>query len=143
MSKKPVGVSAIAAMKGGKLLMGRRRDDEKWCCPGGHIEEGESPHAAAHRELGEETGLKADWMRHLDSKAVKDGTIHVHAFHADVAGEPSNEADPDAEFSEFRWVDPKAMPQEVLRNLHNNPDVVLDALGAAGKPWAAFDSEAA
>lgn len=142
--KKPVGVAAIAALKDGKLLMGKRRDDEKWCCPGGHIEPGEDPTAAAHRELEEETGLTAvGMMRPLDRKAVKDGEIHVHAFQADVDGEPSNEADPDAEFSEFRWVDPDAMPADVMRNLHNNPDVVLDALDARGSPWASFNAEAA
>lgn len=142
-AKKPVGVAAIAALKDGKLLMGKRRDDESWCCPGGHIEPGESPTAAAHRELAEETGLSSDWMRPLDRQAVKDGTIHVHAFQADVDGEPTNDGDPDAEFSEFRWVDPAEMPRDVMENLHNEPDVVLEALGARGTPWASFDSETA
>lgn len=137
--KKPVGVAAVAALKGGKLLMGKRRDDESWCCPGGHIEQNEDPHDAAHRELGEETGLSAvGMMRHLDSKAVKNGEIHVHAFQAEVDGEPSNHMDPDAEFSEFLWVDPNAIPHEVMSNLHNEPDVVLDALGAGGAPWGRF-----
>ncbi len=28
------------------------------------------------------------------------------------------------------------MPTEVMRNLHSSPDVVLEALGARGKPWS-------
>lgn len=141
--KKPTQVSAVAAFKDGKLLMGRRADDGSWCCPGGHVEPNEHPHAAAHRELDEETGLSADWLRPLGSKTVKDGEVHVHAFHGEVKGEPSNHKDPDAEFTEFRWLEPHAMPDEVMKNLHNEPDVVLDAIGARGTPWARFGGEAA
>lgn len=141
MKKKPTGVAAVAAFRDGKFLMGKRNDDGKWCCPGGHMEAGESPNAAAARELMEEAGLSPIGMlRPLDRKAVKNGEIHVHAFEADVDGEPSNESDPDDEFSEFRWVDPAAMPDDVMRNLHNEPDVVLVALDARGRPWAPFDA---
>lgn len=141
---KPVGVAAIAALNpDGQLLMGKRADDERWCCPGGHLEPGENPLAAAHRELEEESGLTTDAMEPIGSQAVKDGEVHVYAFRAQVDGEPSNEKDPDAEFTEFRWVEPGAMPQEILRNLHNEPDVVLEALGAGGQAWASFDEEAA
>ena len=34
-----------------------------WSCPGGHVEQGESPVAAARRELFEETGLTASPQR--------------------------------------------------------------------------------
>ena len=136
-------VVKVAAMRDGKFLMGKRHDDEKWCCPGGHVESGESPDAAAMRELQEETGLEVNGMlRPLDRKAVKNGEILVHAFKADVDGEPRHEFDPDEEFSEVRWVDPDAVPTEILRNLHSDPDVVLEALGAGGSPWSGFDSEA-
>lgn len=139
--KKPTGVAAVAALKNGKLLMGKRADDGSWCCPGGHMEPGESPHEAARRELHEETGIKVDLLRPLDRKKVKDGEIEVHAFHGDVDGEPTNENDPDAEFTEFRWVDPKALPRDIIRNLHNEPDVVLAAIGAGGKAWEGFGGE--
>lgn len=141
--KKPKGVACVAAFKAGKLLMGKRADDDSWCCPGGHMEPGESPHAAAVRELAEETGLTpAGMMRPLDRKSVKNGEVHVHAFRADVDGEPNGENDPDAEFTEYRWVDPGAMPNDVMRNLHSEPDVVLEALGASGSQWASMDPEA-
>lgn len=124
----PTHVAAIAALRGGMLLMGKRRDSSKWCCPGGHLEDGEKPAAAAHRELHEETGLKVSpsAMRHHSTTPVKDGSVHVHAFRAFVgSGEPTNEKDPDKEFSEFKWVDPKDLPSDVKGNLHNKPDVVL------------------
>lgn len=49
----------------GRLLM-QHRDGKapvspnKWCCPGGGIEPGETAEEAAHRELWEETGLRVD-----------------------------------------------------------------------------------
>lgn len=138
-------VAAVAPFdRHGRLLMGRRADDGSWCCPGGHVESGEDPHDAAHRELAEETGLKAlGMMRPLDRRAVKNGEIHVHAFRADVDGEPDGADDPDAEFTEYRWVDHRALPSDIVRNLHNEPDVVLTAIGARGTPWARMDERAA
>lgn len=43
-----------------KILLIRRRDNGKWALPGGFIDPGEHPHAAARRELSEETGLILD-----------------------------------------------------------------------------------
>ena len=140
----PTHVSAVAALRGGKLLMGKRRDNGKWCAPGGHVEKGEHPLDAAHRELREETGFKVspEAMKFHGTTPVKDGSIHVHAHRAFVgAGEPDNSGDPDKEFSEFRWVDPNRLPDDVHHNLHNKPDVILDMLRPKPpkSPYRAFD----
>ncbi|GAB3090273.1 hypothetical protein GCM10027186_59750 [Micromonospora schwarzwaldensis] len=37
-----------------------RVDPYRWCLPGGNVDPGEDPLAAAHRELLEETGLKVE-----------------------------------------------------------------------------------
>lgn len=58
----PLFVLLAVADAGGRLLM-QERDEHapysphRWCLPGGGIETGETPHAAAVRELAEETGL--------------------------------------------------------------------------------------
>ena len=120
---KPETVASVAVFRDGKLLMGQRRDDGKWCCPGGHLEGDEKPEAGAAREVTEETGLRARGLKKLGSKRVKNGEILVHSFRAEAEGEPNGDGDPDAEFTEFRWVDPQKLPPEISRALHNNPDV--------------------
>lgn len=119
-------VAKVAAFKGGKMLMGRRRDDKKWCFPGGHLDAGERATDAARRELAEETGLEASALEHLASKDVKGGKVKVHAFRAEVSDEPDAGEDPDGEFLEFQWVDPAAVPADIRDNLHSKPDLLLD-----------------
>lgn len=48
----------IASRHQGQWLMVKHRARETWEIPGGHIEMGESPDAAALRELYEETGAQ-------------------------------------------------------------------------------------
>lgn len=56
------------------LLMVERSDGHGWAVPGGYVEPGEDPAAAAVRELEEETGLRldgADWQV-LPARGVPD-----------------------------------------------------------------------
>ena len=50
-------VAIVVRDTGGRLLLVRDRATGDWGIPAGAIEPGESPEAAARRELGEETGL--------------------------------------------------------------------------------------
>jgi ADP-ribose pyrophosphatase YjhB (NUDIX family) len=53
-----VGCSAIVFDSAGtKLLLQRRRDNDRWCLPGGHMEPGESAEETCVREVEEEMGL--------------------------------------------------------------------------------------
>lgn len=132
-------VAKIAAFKDGRMLMGQRRDDGKWCFPGGHLDTGETPMRAAHRELKEETGLEPLAMESLGTQKPKAG-VTVHAFRTEVDEEPHAGDDPDAEFSKFEWVDPNKVPSEIADNLHSDPDSLLELLEArtAGPRWSAL-----
>jgi len=66
-------------------------DPEKWGFPGGGIEEGEDPEAAAHRELAEETGVSVEGdLRLFDVFSVfheHSGThddMYLFTFRADL-----------------------------------------------------------
>jgi ADP-ribose pyrophosphatase YjhB (NUDIX family) len=52
--------SAIVVDDQGRLLLHRRRDNDKWALPGGKMELGESVAGCAIREVKEETGLEAE-----------------------------------------------------------------------------------
>lgn len=99
-----VGPDASAALIGridrkGRLL---------WSLPKGHLEEGESPEAAAVREVAEETGIRGEVLAPLgsiDFWFVADGhrvhkTVH-HYLLVRVGGELSDE---DIEVAEVAWV---------------------------------------
>jgi 8-oxo-dGTP pyrophosphatase MutT (NUDIX family) len=91
-------------------LIGRidRRGRLLWSLPKGHLEAGESPEAAAIREVAEETGITGEVVAPLgsiDFWFVADGhrvhkTVH-HYLLVQVGGELS---DADIEVSEVAWV---------------------------------------
>jgi len=107
---KKISVVAIASPEHeGLYLFGRRRDNRKITLPGGHANEGETPEAAAKRELLEETGLEgANFKALIDDQFETDhGQIHVHLYTCDIdQGKINTKDDPDSEFTEMMWVDP-------------------------------------
>ena len=64
-----IGYVAIQSKYQGKWVLSFHRDRQRWECPGGHVEPGEKPVAAAVREVEEESGLlvPADSLQHMAS----------------------------------------------------------------------------
>lgn len=126
----PTKVASIAVFNAdGALLFGRRRDNGKWTLPGGHFEDGETPYAAAQRELKEETGLEC-MMDSLGSETIRDGKLEVHAFVGMCDDEEAcSDLDPDDECDEWKWVDVEdGLPESIASALHSPYNVTLRLL---------------
>lgn len=81
-------VAILVMQDDGKILgLSRGSDMNDWNLPGGKVEEGELPEAAAFRELREETGLEAETM--IPVFGAQDGDFFVTTFVAfGVLGTP-------------------------------------------------------
>jgi putative (di)nucleoside polyphosphate hydrolase len=103
----------------GQVLLLRRADHpEAWQLPQGGLEPGETPAAAAWRELGEETGLSAadaeldtvmdHWLGYelpKQMRSAKTGRGQVQLWHIFRLTGPDVTVKPGPEFTESRWAD--------------------------------------
>ncbi|MEL5258408.1 NUDIX hydrolase [Serratia nevei] len=65
--------AGILFKSAGKVFLVKRGDDGSWAVPGGKLEEGETPEAAARREVSEECGV--DYAAPLTPHALIDGYV--------------------------------------------------------------------
>ena len=78
-----------------------------WEVPAGRLDRGEAPEACAHRELQEETGMRAATMELLTTiyttPGFTDEQIHLFVAHGLEAGAHQREADEFMELHTLRW----------------------------------------
>lgn len=121
--RKPIASIVVAQDNLGRILWGQRRKTGKYTLPAGHIQEGETPEQAAHRELYEEAGLKTDNLRYFGSGNSPEGPVCV--YRCSVAGTPSTQFDPDREIANWEWHDcSNGPPSHITANLAHNPCLV-------------------
>jgi 8-oxo-dGTP diphosphatase len=108
----------ICVWRDGKLLAVNNRKWGKYSCPGGKIEEGEEPEAAAARELLEETGCKALTLKRIAGnthKPMKHDPANVTwfclAFEATIGDQEPKEAE---EGTKPFWTTPEDLKETSL-----------------------------
>jgi putative (di)nucleoside polyphosphate hydrolase len=129
------GVGVMLLNRDGKVFVGARIDntDEAWQMPQGGIDEGEKPWATALRELEEETGipprlveriskcperLKYDLPPELQGKLWggkwkgQDQDWYLARFLG--SDDDINIATDHPEFREWRWIDPRQLPDLIV-----------------------------
>ena len=121
----------------GKVFVGQRidaKEGDRWQMPQGGIDEGEDLHAAAYRELAEETGvsealasiiattreellydLPDDLLGKLWGGQYRGQRQHwvLMRFTGEDADVRLDAHDP-AEFFEWKWLDPEALPEMIV-----------------------------
>lgn len=109
----------VVTFDGDHLVLCRHRERSTWETPGGHIEAGETPAAAAQRELFEETGIEASSLTPIADYRVNTTTGQVFVAEAG----PWHDL-PSFEMAETRRV------RELPPNL-TYPDIAPALVGAA------------
>ena len=112
----------------GRILLGLCEDFEVWGLPGGHIEAGETPEQAAHREVGEELGIEIEIERMVGRYVRLGGRqdVESYAFAAHVSkGEPVPD---EVETLKVAWFEVSNLPPLML--WWNKPPIFDAVTGA-------------
>lgn len=121
MERPKVGIGVIVVRDGGLLLRKRigKHAHGTWSCPGGHLENGETPEECAIRETLEETGLPMESARvvALTNDLFPDGGHYVTIWlKADGVSDGEVILDP-TEASEYGWFPQDALPSPLFPSL--------------------------
>ena len=109
--ENPRATAGLLALRGGRVLLGRRRAEVtgagRWAGPSGHAEPGEAPEETAARELFEETGVRAVPERLVGLFWDRE---HFEVVYAGPTVDHDATASHRPEFSEVEWFDRASMP---------------------------------
>ncbi|MCP3952185.1 MAG: NUDIX domain-containing protein [Desulfobacterales bacterium] len=125
MIQRPLIGIGVIIRRDGKILLGKRRNAHgagSWCCPGGHLEYGESFAACARREVREETGLEIENIRcgtFTNDLFVEEDKHYVTLFMlADCPRGNPRVREPE-KCERWAWFSEKALPRPLFLPLKN------------------------
>ncbi|GAA1835448.1 NUDIX hydrolase [Pseudonocardia ailaonensis] len=117
LPRPAVGVGVVLTRPDGTVLVGHRvtaGESPSWCLPGGHLEGGETPVAAAVRETAEEAGLRVAGTRVLAVCVRTAGSNVTFAVHAEVGADARPEVLEPHAMDEWRWCRPDDLPEPLF-----------------------------
>lgn len=134
-----VTASAIVVGPRGTVLHLHKRIG-RWLQPGGHVEPGEDPAAAARREAEEETGIPADHppggpqLVHVDAHDAARGHVHLDLRYLltapDVDPRPGPGESPHARW--YPWAEAEAVADDALAGALRRARAVAQTLYPGG-----------
>ena len=134
MNQRPyIGIGVII-IRNGKILLGKRRNAHgagSWCCPGGHLEYGESFETCARREVMEETGLEIMNIRKgtfTNDRFEKEDRHYVTLFMLADCPEGTPAVREPEKCERWDWFSKTALPRPLflpLQNLINSGDALF------------------
>jgi ADP-ribose pyrophosphatase YjhB (NUDIX family) len=143
----PVVAVGAAVCRGGQVLVVKRGQEPalgRWVIPGGRVELGESPEAAAHREIREECGLEirlgpvAAVVNRVDRDDA--GRVRYHFVIIDYLAEYlAGELRPGSDAADARWVDPGLLTD--LRITGLSADLLRQSIAWRDRPLSAEPRE--
>lgn len=116
------GVSLIATLNDGQIVLVRRQDNGCWSLPGGMVDWGEDIATTIQRELLEETGLELVEIGRLVgvySSPHRDPRLHSICIAVAVTVQGEMQIQDRGEIAEVRAFSPTHLPQEELAHDHN------------------------
>jgi 8-oxo-dGTP diphosphatase len=97
-----------------EVLLVKRADNNKWCIPGGHLENKENSIDAAIREIKEETNLNLNKKNLFLVDQIDDEKINNNIYA--VLEEDYNQEKADSDAKEAKWFDVEKLPHLIWDN---------------------------
>lgn len=97
-----------------EVLLVKRADNNKWCIPGGHLENKEKSLDAAIREIKEETNLNLNKKNLFLVDQIDDEKINNNIYA--VLEEDYNQEEADSDAKEAKWFDVEKLPHLIWDN---------------------------
>jgi 8-oxo-dGTP diphosphatase len=97
-----------------EVLLVKRADNNKWCIPGGHLENKEKSIDAAIREIKEETNLNLNKKNLFLVDQINDEKINNNIYA--VLEEDYNQEKADSDAKEAKWFDVEKLPHLIWDN---------------------------